>query len=112
MKVLITLVVGTAAVLGINAMWPLPTWVFACYALMSAVSLGLYAKDKSAARNRRWRVRESTLHLTAVLGGWPGALIAQEVLRHKTSKASFRAVFWATALVNIGLVAVVGFLAQ
>ena len=38
--------------------------------------------------------------------GWPGALLAQQVLRHKTSKTSFIAVFWLTILVNV-----VGFVA-
>ena len=38
-----------------------------------------------------------------LLGGWPGALIAQQTLRHKSRKASFRAVFWLTVLVNCGL---------
>jgi hypothetical protein len=34
------------------------------------------------------------------MGGWPGALVAQETLRHKSKKASFRIVFWATVLIN------------
>ncbi|HJV94205.1 MAG TPA: DUF1294 domain-containing protein [Azonexus sp.] len=61
-----------------------------------------YAADKSAARNDRWRTAENTLHLLALIGGWPGALVAQNRLRHKSSKTSFLAVFWATVLLNCG----------
>lgn len=49
-----------------------------------------------------WRVPENTLHLLALLGGWPGALYAQQTLRHKTQKTSFRIVFWMTVLANSG----------
>jgi hypothetical protein len=43
---------------------------------------------------------ESTLHVLALVGGWPGALIAQNRLRHKSKKQPFRAVFWATVVMN------------
>jgi len=39
--------------------------------------------------------------LLGLVGGWPGSLVAQQVLRHKSSKASFRRAFWGTVLVNI-----------
>lgn len=66
----------------------------------SLVTFIAYAIDKSAAQSGRWRTQESTLHLLALIGGWPGALIAQNRLRHKSRKASFLLVFWATVLVN------------
>lgn len=78
----------------------LPPLVFAVYAVMSAVAFAAYAIDKSAARRGAWRTAESTLHLLAVLGGWPGALIAQGSLRHKSRKQPFRAVFWLTVALN------------
>lgn len=74
--------------------------LLAAYALLSVVTFVVYAADKSAARRGARRVPESTLHLLSLLGGWPGALVAQQVLRHKTRKQSFRAVFFATVLVN------------
>jgi uncharacterized membrane protein YsdA (DUF1294 family) len=37
----------------------------------------------------------------ALAGGWPGALLAQQVLRHKSTKREFRQVFWATVLLNV-----------
>ena len=68
--------------------------VLSIYALMSAVAFGLYRIDKQRAARGDWRVREITLHVVALLGGWPGALAAQRVFRHKTSKRSFLIVFW------------------
>ena len=59
-----------------------------------------YMFDKSAARSNQWRTPERTLHLLGLIGGWPGALIAQKLLRHKTKKLSFRVVFWTTVLLN------------
>jgi uncharacterized membrane protein YsdA (DUF1294 family) len=63
----------------------------------------MYAVDKSAARKGAWRIQESTLHLLSLAGGWPGALVAQQMFRHKTKKQSFRSVFWLSVLVNTGV---------
>ena len=41
------------------------------------------------------------MHMLDLLGGWPGALIAQQQSRHKTVKASFQAAFWFTVLANL-----------
>jgi uncharacterized membrane protein YsdA (DUF1294 family) len=65
-----------------------------------------YAKDKSAATKGQWRVPEKTLHLLSLFFGWPGAIIAQERLRHKTKKLSFRFIFWVTVLINISAITV------
>jgi uncharacterized membrane protein YsdA (DUF1294 family) len=70
------------------------------YLVMSAVTFAVYAWDKSAARQQRWRTPEATLHLLALLGGWPGAIVAQRTLRHKTRKQPFRAIFWLTVVAN------------
>ncbi|MDO6593019.1 DUF1294 domain-containing protein [Neptuniibacter sp. 1_MG-2023] len=74
------------------------------YLLASLVAYYLYAKDKKAAINGMWRVPENTLHLSALFGGWPGAMVAQQRLRHKTKKMSFRLMFYITFLINIGFV--------
>jgi uncharacterized membrane protein YsdA (DUF1294 family) len=42
------------------------------------------------------------LHLFALVGGWPGALAAQRLLRHKARKLSFQVLFWATVLLDCG----------
>ncbi len=73
------------------------------YGLLSLVTYAVYALDKAAARRNRRRVPERTLHLLALLGGWPGALLAQQHLRHKSSKTRFLAVFWLTVLIHIAV---------
>jgi uncharacterized membrane protein YsdA (DUF1294 family)/cold shock CspA family protein len=78
----------------------IPIHIFSLYWVGSFLTFIIYAKDKSAAQNGRWRTSESTLHLLALVGGWPGASIAQQKLRHKSKKQSFRAVFWCTVLLN------------
>ena len=76
--------------------------VFAVYVVASLITFIVYAVDKSAAKRGAWRTQESTLHLLSVIGGWPGALVAQQKLRHKSKKRSFRTVFWLTVLLNCG----------
>ena len=78
----------------------LPGFVFGLYLGLSAVAFVAYAIDKSAARNHRWRTQESTLHLLGLMGGWPGALVARQVLHHKSKKESFREAFRLTVVVN------------
>ena len=61
----------------------------------------LYGVDKSAARAGRRRIPENTLHLLALLGGWPGALIAMPIFRHKRRKGSFVMVVWLIAMAHV-----------
>ncbi|MBK6961274.1 MAG: DUF1294 domain-containing protein [Gammaproteobacteria bacterium] len=68
---------------------------------MSALTFCFYFIDKEAAQNGRQRTPERRLHLLALAGGWPGALYAQQLLRHKSSKESFRAVFRVTVGFNL-----------
>ena len=82
-----------------------PALVTIGYGLVSGVSYLIYSLDKAAAGKDMQRTPESTLHLVDLLGGWPGALIAQQQFRHKTVKASFQAAFWATVSVNVAVVA-------
>ncbi|NOQ81446.1 MAG: DUF1294 domain-containing protein [Methylophaga sp.] len=74
------------------------------YITLSFIIFILYAVDKSAARNNKQRISERTLHLVALLGGWPGAMIAQKVFRHKTKKQAFRLIFWITVATNVSVV--------
>jgi uncharacterized membrane protein YsdA (DUF1294 family)/cold shock CspA family protein len=80
----------------------LPLAVLALYLAASSVAFLAYAIDKSAARGNRWRTKEGTLHLFGLIGGWPGALLAQNFLRHKSRKMSFQVVFWVTVALNCG----------
>jgi len=84
-----------------SVLWPLPTLVAAAYGVMSVTSFAFYAIDKRAARNRAWRTPEKNLLLMGLLCGWPGALLAQQLLRHKTSKRSFQHAFWLTVVANL-----------
>lgn len=77
------------------------------YMVISIITFFFYAKDKAAARAGRRRTPERTLHLLALVGGWPGAVLAQQWLRHKTKKRRFRLIFWLTVFLNISLVGVV-----
>lgn len=93
------------AYVAVAVVWKLPLWVAGLYLLLSAAAFLAYAADKSAASSRSWRTPERTLHVLALAGGWPGALLAQQFLRHKSAKREFRRVFWATVLLNVlGLV--------
>lgn len=85
----------------LTLVWRVPLSVGAGYIALSLICFVVYARDKSAARTGRRRTSERTLHLLALFGGWPGALLAQQLLRHKSSKASFRAAFRLTVLFNI-----------
>jgi uncharacterized membrane protein YsdA (DUF1294 family)/cold shock CspA family protein len=81
----------------------IPSVILGIYMVLSLMTFVAYAVDKSAAGKGAWRTRESTLHLLSLAGGWPGALVAQHQLRHKSRKASFRAVFWMTVFLNCGV---------
>ncbi|MDF9390551.1 DUF1294 domain-containing protein [Vibrio sp. 1151_11] len=74
----------------------------AAYILMSILTYVMYAIDKNAAQNGKWRTPENTLHLLSLLGGWMGALCAQNQLRHKSQKQPFKSILWLTIFVNIG----------
>lgn len=70
------------------------------YVTASIVAFGLYWYDKHQARTGQWRTPEKVLHGAELLGGWPGAFVAQQVLRHKTRKVSFQVVFWLIVAVH------------
>lgn len=87
-------------------LWQPPLWVAGIYAVASILTFGAYMRDKAAARRGEWRTPESTLHFLALAGGWPGALLAQQLLRHKSAKTAFRAAFWGTVLLNVAALVV------
>ena len=78
-----------------------PTMLVATvYAVMSVVTFVVYWVDKRAAARDRRRVPEARLHLMELLGGWPGALVAQILVRHKSRKLSFQIVFWLIVILH------------
>lgn len=80
----------------------IPLSLISVYAVMSIITFIIYARDKSAAKSAAWRTPENTLHILSLLGGWPGANVAQSFLRHKSSKISFKATHWITVIANCG----------
>ena len=97
------------ALAAVAAAGRLETSWLALYYGASIITYGVYARDKTAAQNADRRTPESTLHLLSLVGGWPGALIAQVLLRHKTRKPSFLIGYWFTVIVNcISLGVIVG----
>lgn len=92
--------VGLVTVLAANGR--VPRILPGLYLVASLLTLLVYYKDKRAAMHGAWRTPENTLHLLALAGGWPGALYAQQLLRHKSRKQPFRLVFWITLALNAG----------
>lgn len=74
-------------------------WIIGWYALASVITLAAYWRDKRAARLARRRTRERTLHLLSAFGGWPGAIVAQRLLRHKNRRKRIALV---TAVIALG----------
>lgn len=84
-----------------HLLWPMPPAVWGAYMAMSLATFIVYAGDKRAARLGQARVSERTLHLLSLACGWPGALLAQQLLRHKSAKPEFLRRFWACVAVNV-----------
>lgn len=86
-------------------LWRMPPLVAAFYVVGSVVCFAMYAVDKAAAKAGRWRTSENMLLLLGLACGWPGAMVAQTLLRHKASKQSFKMRFRATVILNIAVFA-------
>lgn len=82
----------------------LPGAVITVYCVVSILTFLAYRLDKSASRRGQWRTKESSLLLLGLAGGWPGAVVAQKVLRHKTRKVSFQVAFWGSVVMNAAAV--------
>jgi uncharacterized membrane protein YsdA (DUF1294 family)/cold shock CspA family protein len=67
--------------------------------ILSAVVFRLYAYDKRQAIHHAWRVPATIMHLGELAGGWPGAFIAQRILRHKSALKSYQSIFWGIILI-------------
>ncbi len=68
--------------------------LLAYFVVISVIASFYYRRDKASARSGAWRIEEARLHTLELLGGWPGAFLAQRILRHKTIKKSFQINFW------------------
>ncbi|QOL26240.1 DUF1294 domain-containing protein [Thalassotalea sp. LPB0316] len=98
LSLLFLIALGAGALLGF-----VPVNLVLIYIGLSIVTYIAYAFDKARAQSCSWRIPEDALHMLALFGGWPGAAVAQQVLRHKSQKKAFRIGFWFTVAVNVGL---------
>lgn len=94
-------VVVVAVVAALAAAGRVPWWMPVLYAAASGAAFLAYGLDKGSAQAGGRRTPESTLHMLALFGGWPGAWVAQQAFRHKTQKTSFRVVYWVTVALNL-----------
>ncbi len=98
------------ALVFVAALWLAAQWdpglmlVAILYSVMSLITFLWYWRDKRASMSEQRRVPELTLHMMSLLGGWPGACVAQQLFRHKTQKRSFRVVFFFTCGANLALI--------
>ncbi|MFB9242483.1 DUF1294 domain-containing protein [Massilia antarctica] len=99
LSILMFAAVFTGAVLA----WHIPLWVGVLYVVASCACFALYAMDKAAARAGSYRTPERSLLLLGLACGWPGAVLAQQWLRHKSSKRPFQVAFWSTVLCNVAV---------
>lgn len=98
--IVVFLFAGILAVAG--AVFPVAWLILGVDVVVSAATVLAYRSDKLAAQRGRRRTEENALHLMELGGGWPGALVAQQLYRHKTRKQSFQIVFWLMVIVNVG----------
>ncbi len=79
-------------------------WLLYFLAINFTVGLTYLVDKVIAGNNKSTRVPEIVLHMLALLGGSPMALISQKLFRHKVSKKSFIVVYWLIVLVQVGIV--------
>jgi len=100
-RVLLLVPAFAALVLACHLAWGVPNWLWGLYSAMSMATFIVYALDKRAARRGGGRVAERTLHGLSLACGWPGALLAQRLLRHKSVKPQFQRLYWLTVVINV-----------
>ncbi|MGQ4877226.1 DUF1294 domain-containing protein [Billgrantia sp. LNSP4103-1] len=89
-----------ALLAALSVLGHVPWQLIAAYALLSVITFAMYGIDKAAAGKGKRRTPEATLLLAGLIGGWPGALVAQRLFRHKTRKQPFQAIFWCAVVLN------------
>ena len=64
-------------------------YILAYLLIVNAAAFLLMLIDKIKAKKNRWRIKESTLMLSAAIGGSIGALAGMYTFRHKTLHRKF-----------------------
>jgi|CXWL01.1.fsa_nt_gi uncharacterized membrane protein YsdA (DUF1294 family) len=75
------------------------------YVVLNIVTFIVYRLDKKRAERERQRLPEWHLLLLAFIGGALGAVLAQQIFRHKTKKQPFRALLICAVIINIAVAA-------
>ena len=68
---------------------------------INVIAFLTFGWDKLCAVRNWWRVPEANLLLLALLGGAIGAIVGQQVFRHKTRKEPFRSSLYLMCGVNV-----------
>ncbi len=58
--------------------------------IINIIAFCLMYIDKQKAKKNKWRIKENTLIMSAILGGSIGALLGMNTFRHKTKHAKFK----------------------
>ncbi len=83
------------------------SWILVIYLfIINMITFAAFAGDKREAELGRRRISERDLLTLAFIGGTPAALVAQQMLRHKTRKEPFRSTLWTLAALHLVLVAI------
>ena len=77
---------------------------------MSFITFCLLGLDKFNAKHRKPRIKERTIHLFELLGGWPGTLIGRPIFRHKTRKFSYSIELFLIAFAHCAIVSLLFYL--
>lgn len=70
-------------------------------ASINVIAFLAFGWDKRLAETHQRRIPERTLLALALFGGALGALLGQQVFRHKTQKQPFRTLLWLCAAANV-----------
>lgn len=82
---------------------PVAMWLL----LANVLTFVIYGVDKLAARKDWRRVPEVTLLTLGFVGGWGGAMVGQQLFRHKTQKQPFKTYFIISMIASILLMAAI-----
>ena len=69
-------------------------WIAGFWVIASITAYSFYSQDKECAESGKWRISELRLHILELIGGWPGAFLAQRRFRHKCAKSAYQFTFW------------------
>lgn len=78
--------------------------VITAFIINSLLTARFYREDKFLAKYKYWRIPENHLHIWELLCGWPGALYAMLMYRHKSRKDSFKLWFGLCVIINCGAI--------